>query len=70
MSNNTFGKRTDRKEPKSNGVPNIGDEITTFIEQIDSLSTSLRLAQKVTATAREKISDSMTKFIDLHGTLV
>lgn len=70
MSNNISGKRTDRKEPKNSVEPNIGDEITTFIEQIDSLSTSLLLAQKVTVTAREKIADSMTKFIDMHGTLV
>lgn len=70
MSNNISGKRTDQKGTKSGAPPNIGDEITTFIEQIDSLSTSLLLAQKVTTTAREKIADSMTKFIDKHGTLV
>jgi hypothetical protein len=70
MSSSSTGKSTYLKEPKSGMIPNSGDEITTFIEQIDSLSSSLLLAQKVATTAREKIADTITKFIDKYGTLV
>lgn len=70
MIDNPIDKRADQKKTKSSLIPNIGDELTTFIEQIDSLSTALQLSLKVTAAARERVAESMAKFIDRHGTLV
>jgi hypothetical protein len=48
----------------------IGEEVSVFVKQIDSLSTSLLLALKVLTTVRDKVSESMTKFFDKHGTLL
>jgi hypothetical protein len=70
MSSTTPDKNAYQREPKSGELPSIGDEITTFIEEIDSLSSSLHLAQKVAATARDKIADTMSKFTNKYGTLV
>ncbi len=56
---------------KPTGVPApIGDEITGFIRQIDSLSTSLVLALKVTAAVQGKISDTISGFFEKHATLL
>jgi hypothetical protein len=56
---------------KHNGtVIPIGDEVTAFVKQIDSLCTSLSLAIKVTTTVQEKISEALTKFFDKHATLL
>ena len=70
MIDNPNAKKADQKETKSSPMPNLGDELTTFIEQIDSLSTSLYLSLKVTTAARERVAESMAKFIDRHATLV
>jgi hypothetical protein len=56
---------------KPTGSPvSIGDEVTGFVKQIDSLSTSLVLALKVTTAVQEKISDTISKFFDKHATLL
>src|SRR5574342_306213 len=56
---------------KPNGSPvSISDEVTSFIKQIDSLSTSLMLALKVTKTVQEKISETITDFFEKHATLL
>ena len=48
----------------------IGEELAVFVKQIDSISTSLLLALKILSTVRDKVSESMTKFLDIHGTLL
>jgi len=48
----------------------IGDEVTAFIKQIDSLSTALALSLKVTTTVQEKISEAIAEFFRKHATLV
>ncbi len=57
---------------KAHGIRKISldDEVTAFVKQIDSLSTSLVLALKVMTTVREKVAESLTQFFDRHGILV
>jgi hypothetical protein len=66
---------TPSKSLSGNGKPpgspvSIGEEIAGFIKQIDSLSTSLALAIKVTTTVHEKISETLAKFFDRHARLL
>ena len=56
---------------KHPGSPvSIGEEIASFINQIDSLSTSLDLAIKVTKTVHEKISETLSRFFDKYAKLL
>jgi hypothetical protein len=56
---------------KLNGSPvSINDEVASFIKQIDSLSTSLVLALRVTTTVQDKISETIADFLDKHATLL
>ena len=48
----------------------IGEEIASFINQIDSLSTSLDLAMKVTTTVHEKISETLSRFFEKYAKLL
>jgi hypothetical protein len=48
----------------------IGEEIAGFIKQIDSLSTSLDLAIKVTTTVHEKISETLASFFEKYAKLI
>jgi len=71
MPDNLPPLKMDTTGPLRNSSPvSIGDEVSFFVKQIDSLSTSLLLALKVLSTVREKVSESMTKFFDKHGTLL
>jgi hypothetical protein len=71
MPDNVPPLRMDTTSSLRNSSPvSIGEEVSVFVKQIDSLSTSLLLALKVLTTVREKVSESMTKFFDKHGTLL